>query len=55
VIGYKNASMVAREATLTGRSVREIVLEKGLLTAEELDKVLSPRALTQMGIAKVEK
>ncbi|MFZ5824483.1 MAG: aspartate ammonia-lyase [Bacillota bacterium] len=54
VIGYKNASAVAREATLTGRPVREIVLEKGLLSAEELDRLLSPRALTQMGIARRE-
>jgi len=52
VIGYKNASMVAREATLTGRSVREIVLEHGLLPAEELDRLLSPKAMTQLGIAK---
>lgn len=52
IVGYKNASAVAREATLTGRPVREIVLEKGLLTAEELDHILSPKQLTEMGIAK---
>ncbi|HWI53711.1 MAG TPA: aspartate ammonia-lyase [Symbiobacteriaceae bacterium] len=52
VIGYKAASLVAREATLTGRPVREIVLEKGLLGADELDRLLSPHALTEMGIAK---
>jgi aspartate ammonia-lyase len=51
VIGYKNASAVAREAYQTGRSVKEIVLEKGLLTAEELDALLAPRALTEPGIA----
>jgi aspartate ammonia-lyase len=52
IVGYKNASAVAREATLTGRPVRDIVLEKGLLTAEELDHILSPKQLTEMGIAK---
>lgn len=51
VIGYKNASAVAREAYQTGRPVREIVLERGLLTAAELDAILSPRALTEPGIA----
>lgn len=51
VIGYKNASSVAREAYQTGRPVREIVLERGLLTAAELDAILSPRALTEPGIA----
>ncbi len=52
IVGYKNASAVAREAILTGRPVREIVLEKGLLTEEEIDEILSPKALTSMGIAK---
>jgi aspartate ammonia-lyase len=52
IVGYKNASEVAREATLTGRPVREIVLEKGLLTEEEIDEILSPRHLTTMGIAR---
>lgn len=54
VIGYKAASAVAREATLTGRPVREIVLEKGLLDEAELDRLLSPYALTEMGIARRE-
>jgi aspartate ammonia-lyase len=52
VIGYKAASAVAREATQTGRPVREIVLEKGLLTPDELDRLLEPHALTEVGIAK---
>ncbi len=52
VIGYKAASAVAREAILTGRPVRELVIEKGLLTAEELDELLKPHALTEPGIAK---
>jgi aspartate ammonia-lyase len=53
VIGYKNASAVAREATLTGRSVKEVILEKGILTEAELEQLLQPRALTEMGIAKL--
>lgn len=41
-IGYANAAAVAKEAQATGRSIRELVAEKGLLTPEELDRVLSP-------------
>jgi len=52
IVGYKNASEIAREAALTGRPVREIVLEKGLLTEEEIDEILSPKNLTTMGIAR---
>jgi aspartate ammonia-lyase len=41
---------VAKEAAVTGRSVREIVLEKGLLTAEELDRCLDLRRMTEGGV-----
>lgn len=46
-IGYENASAIAREAHASGRGVSEIVLEKGLLTQEQLDEILRPEVLTQ--------
>jgi aspartate ammonia-lyase len=46
-IGYENASAVAKEAHATGKGVAEIVLEKGLLTKEQLDEILRPEVLTQ--------
>lgn len=46
-IGYTNATAVAKEALNTGRSVYELVLEKGLLTAAQLDQLLQPEVLTQ--------
>lgn len=46
VIGYEKASEIAKEAGRTGKSVKEIVVEKGLLSKEEADKVLDPRHLT---------
>ncbi|MFH2094100.1 MAG: aspartate ammonia-lyase [Bacteroidota bacterium] len=42
VIGYKASSAVAKEAFETGRGVYELVLEKGLLTKDELDEILKP-------------
>jgi aspartate ammonia-lyase len=45
-IGYEAASDVAKEALATGRPVREIILEQGLLSADELDRILSPEAMT---------
>ena len=47
LIGYENATSVAMEAHATGRSVAEIVLERGLLTKEQLNEVLRPEVLTQ--------
>ncbi|QYX32337.1 aspartate ammonia-lyase [Sphaerospermopsis torques-reginae] len=39
-IGYLNAAAVAKESLETGKSLRQIVLEKGLMTEEELASVL---------------
>ena len=49
-IGYDNGAKVAKEALATGRSVRDLVLEKGLLTQEELDRALDLRRMTEGGI-----
>jgi aspartate ammonia-lyase len=39
-IGYLNAASVAKESLETGQSIRQIVLDKGLMTEEQLAKVL---------------
>ncbi|OPY67429.1 MAG: Aspartate ammonia-lyase [Syntrophorhabdaceae bacterium PtaU1.Bin034] len=41
-IGYEKSAEVAHEALATGKSVYETVLEKGYLSKEELDDILSP-------------
>jgi aspartate ammonia-lyase len=46
-IGYANATAVAQEAHASGRSVYEVVLEKGLLSKEKLEEVLRPEILTR--------
>jgi aspartate ammonia-lyase len=48
-IGYVNATEVAREALETGCSVYELVLEKKLLTKDQLDTLLRPETLTRAG------
>ncbi|MCX7571403.1 aspartate ammonia-lyase [Tumebacillus sp. DT12] len=50
-VGYETASVVAKEAIQTGRSVREICIERGILTPEELDVILNPYEMTSPGIA----
>ncbi len=49
-IGYDAGSAAAKEAFASGRSVREVVLEKGLMTAEELDAALNLIAMTEGGV-----
>jgi fumarate hydratase class II len=52
VIGYAKGAEVAKEAMATSRTVREVVIEKGYLTAVEADRLLDVRVLTDGGIQK---
>lgn len=40
-IGHHMGDVLGKEAVATGKNIRELVLEKKLLTEEELDKILS--------------
>jgi aspartate ammonia-lyase len=42
VLGYETCSALAKEALKDNRSVYDLVIEKNLLTKEELDKLLAP-------------
>lgn len=50
-IGYEIAARIAREAILSGRSIRELCIEEGVLTSQELDLILDPYEMTHPGIA----
>jgi aspartate ammonia-lyase len=50
-IGYAATAEIAKEAVTSGRSIRELVLERGLLDANRLDEILSVAAMTRPGIA----
>jgi len=53
-IGYESATEIAREAFTTGKPVREICLNKGVLSEEDLDKILNPKEMTKPGISAAE-
>jgi aspartate ammonia-lyase len=46
IIGYEQATSVAKEALDSGRGVYEVVMARGLLTREQLDRVLDPDTMT---------
>lgn len=50
-VGYETAASIAKEAIDSNRPVREIVLEREVLTASELDLILHPFEMTNPGIA----
>lgn len=50
-IGYAPAADIAKEALRTGRSVREVILARGMLEEESLEKILDTYAMTSPGIS----
>jgi aspartate ammonia-lyase len=45
VIGYEMSTEIARDALASGRGVYELVMERGLLTKEQLDQALNPETM----------
>lgn len=46
VIGYAKAAEVAKESYKTGKSIKQIILDKKILSEKELAKILTPKYLT---------
>ena len=51
-IGYERASEVVKESARSGRPIRDLVVERGWMTHEELDRALDVLRLTKGGIAR---
>ena len=49
VIGYDDAAKLAKEALKSGRTIRELALERGM-DAAEVDRLLDPAAMTEPGL-----
>lgn len=49
-LGYAEAAKLAKEAVAKNLTVRELVVEKGILSTQELDEVLDLRAMTEIGV-----
>jgi fumarate hydratase class II len=45
-IGYDAAAAIARESAATGKTVRELCVEKKVLPPDELDRLLDPKKMT---------
>jgi fumarate hydratase, class II len=51
-IGYETSAEIIKESIKTGRSIREIVLERGLMTEDELDRALDILGMTKGGVRR---
>ena len=52
IIGYDNAAAIAKEAYATGKTVRDVALEKKVMPEKELARVLDPFTMTEPGVPK---
>jgi aspartate ammonia-lyase len=50
-IGYAATAEIAKESVKTGRSIRDIVLDRKLLDERQLERILSAENMTRPGIA----
>jgi len=50
VIGYDKAAEISKEAHRSGRTVRGVAREQGVLPLDELDAILDPHRMTEPGI-----
>ena len=51
-IGYALAASLAKEAVASGKTIRELVLEKGIFTKDaSSNEILDPKELTEPGVA----
>jgi fumarate hydratase class II len=50
-IGYDQAAAIAKESYRTGKTVREIALERKILPVGRLNEILDPMRMTMPGIA----
>lgn len=46
-IGYESAAKVAKEAFKKRKTIKDIILEKGILSREKIDEVFDPFAITE--------
>jgi fumarate hydratase class II len=51
-IGYEEAAKVVKQALAEGKDLRTVVLERGLLSEEDVDRALAVEAMTRGGIVK---
>jgi aspartate ammonia-lyase len=54
-LGYATTADIAKAAVASGRSIRDVVLERGLMDAQQLDRILSVETMTRPGIAGKER
>jgi aspartate ammonia-lyase len=53
-LGYTRAAEVAETARAERKTIRQVVVEQGLLTAAEFDELVSPESVTRLGSPRLD-
>ena len=54
-LNYNKCADIAKEAARSGRSIRDVVLEQGLLSEAEFEALLTPEAVCRLGMPQIRK
>lgn len=49
ILGYEEAGRIVAQAKASGRTLRQVVLDAGALSPEQLDELVSPEAVCRLG------
>ncbi len=49
LLGYEKCSLIVHESRESGKSIREIVLEKQLMSRDDFENAISPEAINRLG------
>jgi len=53
VIGYEGACRLVKLAAETGKTIKQLAIDEGMLTAEQFDELVSPEAVCRLGSPKL--
>ena len=48
-LNHEQAAAVANQARAEGKSIKQVVIERGLISAEEFGKLISPHNVMRLG------
>jgi aspartate ammonia-lyase len=48
-LGYERCCLVAKKAKESGKSIRQVILDEGLLTLDQFNALVAPEAVTRLG------
>ncbi|MEW6355905.1 MAG: aspartate ammonia-lyase [Planctomycetota bacterium] len=54
-IGYEGASRLVKLAVETGKTIKQVAIDEGMLTAKEFDELVSPEAVCRLGSPEIRK